>query len=281
MSGDAKRAFLSIALVLVVVVGVLIAWSWTSVEAGKVAVVTSFGEVQGEPLEPGFHWLAFWKKTNAMSVQTQEDKETASVPTKEGLIVELEASLIYSVKKDKAAEIYKTVGLNYKDVIVVPQFRSVLRGVTARYKAEDLYTAHRSEMEDELERGTRALLDERGVVCERVLLRNIELPSVVTKAIQRKMASEQEAAAMEFVILKAKKEAERVREEAKGIADSQKTIQGTLNENYLRYLWIKSLQEAAQHQATLIYIPTGNDGLPVFADAARGTKTKQLERNDP
>ena len=161
MSGDAKRAFLSIALVLVVLVGVLIGWSWTSVEAGKVAVVTSFGEVQGEPLEPGFHWLAFWKKTNAMSVQTQEDKETASVPTKEGLIVELETSLIYSVKKDKAAEIYKTVGLNYKDVIVVPQFRSVLRGVTARYKAEDLYTAHRSEMEDELERGTRALLDER------------------------------------------------------------------------------------------------------------------------
>ncbi len=251
---------------------VLLLFSWTTVKAGDVAVLTAFGEVQGEPLEPGFHWLGFWKQTHPLTLQTQEIKEEMSVPTREGLMVELEVSLLYSLKKEKVAGIYKTVGVNYKDVIVLPQFRSALRGVTAKYKAEDLYTSHRTEMEDELEKAVRSLLDDRGVACERVLLRRVQLPSVLTAAIQRKLASEQEAAAMEFTILKETKEAERKRVEAKGIADAQHTIQGTLTDAYLRYLWIESLKENSKHGNATIYIPTGNDGMPFFKEASAGKK---------
>lgn len=77
---------------------------------------------------------------------------------------------------------------------------------------------------------------------------------------------------MEFVILKETKEAERKRVEAKGLADSQDIIQKTLSPDYLRYLWIKSLEEATKHGNTVVYIPTGGDGLPVFKEVGQGKK---------
>ena len=50
-------------------------------------------------------------------------------------------------------------------------------------------------------------------------------------------------------------------ERAKGAAEAQKIISSTLNEQYLRYLWIQNLEEGTNRQT--IYIPTEN-GLPVL-----------------
>ena len=71
------KALLIVGIVVAVAAVVLGLSSWTTVPAGHVSVVTSFGKVSGEPLEPGFHWVAFWKKTHSMSIQTQEVKEVA------------------------------------------------------------------------------------------------------------------------------------------------------------------------------------------------------------
>ena len=51
-----------------------------------------------------------------MSVKTQEVKEAAEVPSKEGLIMDLEVSLLYRLDPAKAAEIYKTVGRDYPEI---------------------------------------------------------------------------------------------------------------------------------------------------------------------
>src|SRR5579862_6287675 len=120
---------------------------WGSVPAGHVGIVTSFGAVSDDVLEPGLHFVPFWQKVHRMSIQTLEDKEVADVPTMEGLSVSLECSLIYSLKPDKAVVVYKGIGENYKEVVVIPQFRSALRGATVKYEAKDLYTAHRAEIE--------------------------------------------------------------------------------------------------------------------------------------
>jgi regulator of protease activity HflC (stomatin/prohibitin superfamily) len=241
---------------------------WATVPAGNVGIVTTFGAVSDDVLEPGLHFVPFWKKVHRMSVQTQEDKETADVPTKEGLSVVLECSLIYALKPSEAVKVYKGIGENYKEIVVIPQFRSALRGATVKYEAKDLYTAHRAEIEGDLEKNVRLLLQEHGIVCEKILLRSISLPAMVKTAIEKKLASEQEALQMQFVIQKEEKEADRKRVEAKGIADSQAIIQNTLSDAYLRYLWVESLKVAANHNGTIIYVPTGNDGMPFFKEVS-------------
>jgi len=59
-----------------------------------------------------------------MSVQTNEVKETMDTPSSEGLVVHLEVSLLFHLDSTKASDVYRTVGVGYENVLVVPNVRS-------------------------------------------------------------------------------------------------------------------------------------------------------------
>lgn len=261
---------------VVALVGLILCTSSIScVPAGHVGVVTTFGKVENDPLDSGLNFVAFWRKVHFMSIQTQEEKEVADTPTKEGLSVHLESSLLFSLRKDSAVKMYRDVGKDYTKVVLEPSFRSALRGATVKHASQDLYTASRSEIESELEKSLRTILDGYGINCERVLLRGMNLPPSVKEAIERKQAADQDSQQMEFVLKKAKQEADRKVIEAKGIADAQMIIKKDLDENYIRYLWVMALKE---HSGAVIYVPTGNDGLPFFREVH---PPKEAGKNGP
>jgi regulator of protease activity HflC (stomatin/prohibitin superfamily) len=159
-----------------------------------------------------------------MSIRTQEFLETANTPSKEGLMIDLNVSLLYRIDPQKAVEIYKTVGGNYKDVVVQPQLRSAVREVTASYEAKALYSAEREKIANEIKSLYQKMTTQRGIITDQILLRNIGLPQTLAAAIQEKLKREQESEQMTFVLQKEKKEAERKRIEAQGIADFQKIV---------------------------------------------------------
>jgi regulator of protease activity HflC (stomatin/prohibitin superfamily) len=235
------------------------------VEAGHVGVVSTFGRVEPDSLDAGMHLVAPWRTVHEMSVRTLEKKEVADVPTLEGLTVSLDVSLLYSLDRNKAADVFKNIGPHYEDVVVAPQLRSALRGVTVKYKSEAMYTANRGELESSLESTLKGLLHERGINCEKIMFRSIRLPEQVREAIDRKVAFEQKKQQAQIEVETAEIEAKKKLVEAGATRDAQKLIQETLNENYVRYLWVKALETAANNKATIIYVPTGNDGLPLIA----------------
>src|SRR6202140_5639342 len=100
---------------LAVVVLLFILWSTTSIPTGNVGVLTLFGRVTGETLPEGIHLINPLKSVQKLSVQTQSVKESANVPSNEGLIMNLDTSLIYHLDKSKAAFVYQTVGDNYAE----------------------------------------------------------------------------------------------------------------------------------------------------------------------
>jgi len=63
--------------------------------------------VSSSTLTPGISLV--WPLTSVvkMSVQTQEIKEVAEVPSQEGLILSLETSLLFQLDPAKAVEIYR------------------------------------------------------------------------------------------------------------------------------------------------------------------------------
>lgn len=244
-----------------IVVFTILLCSFTTIPAGHVGVLTTFGAVDNTPFPEGFNLKSPLKAVQKISVRTWEYRADGDVPTKDGLGVHLEVSLLYSIKPAEAPAIYKKYGANYDLVIIVPLFRSLIRDATSHYRAEDLFTANRQKIESDLFKETKALLESEGIVVEKVLLREVKLPVVVQKAIEQKLSMDQAAQQMEFTIRKEKLEADRKRVEAAGIADSQKIIQDTLNEKYLKYLWIMALKE---HSGAIIYVPTASDGMPIF-----------------
>jgi len=92
-------------------IALLIAFSqsFTTIPAGHVGIVNFFGTVSDNTLKSGINFVNPLANVVKMSVQTQELKEIMDVPSKEGLTVQLEASVLYHLNPEKAADVYKTV----------------------------------------------------------------------------------------------------------------------------------------------------------------------------
>jgi len=231
------------------------------VPAGNVGITDYFGVVGEQELPSGWHWKSPLVAIVPMTIQTQELKETSTVPSEEGLLVTLETSILYRLEPETVNELYRNVGLEYPEVIIQPQLKSVIREVTARYEAKALYTTGREQITKDIFNALQPLLVERGIILETVLLRDLGLPTKVTEAIEAKLEAEQEAEQMQFVLQKEEIEADRKIVEAQGIKESQDIIDTTLTERYLQYLWIQTLNE----NPNVMYIAT-EAGLPLFKE---------------
>src|SRR3989338_1010181 len=142
-----KKFLLIIALFLGFIV---IPKSITIVPAGHVGLKDFFGNVSDRTLSAGLHLVNPLLRIHKMTIRTQEVTEEANVPSKEGLSVHLAVSLLSSLNPEKAAQVYKTIGPDYIRVVVIPQLRSVIRGVTAGYEAKALYPSEREAIANDM-----------------------------------------------------------------------------------------------------------------------------------
>lgn len=235
------------------------------VPAGSVGVKDLFGHVSNKYLTAGIHIVNPLVKIVPMSIQTQELTEKASVPSKEGLVVDLEATLLFALDPAKAPQVYRTIGQDYKNVVVVPQIRSVIRGITAEYEAKALYTSEREVLTSKMIENIKPLLGDRGIKAENILLRSIKLPDIVATAIEKKLEAEQQAEQMKFVLQREEQEAERKRVEARGISDFQAIVSKGLSEGLLKWKGIEATKDlATSNNAKVVVIGSSKDGLPII-----------------
>lgn len=237
----------------------------TVVPAGHVGVVDLFGSVSPRTLKSGLNLVNPLARVARMSVKTQEIKEVMEVPSREGLTMALEASVLFHLDPEKAADVYKSVGRDYVEVLLQPQFRAVTRGVTAQSDARALYTSEREKLAETIAAELRQRVEPRGIAVESTPLRKLTLPKRLAAAIEEKLGAEQESQRMEFVLTREKQEAERRRIEAQGIADFQRTVSQGIDERLLRWKGIEATEKLAASQNTkIVIVGAGKDGLPVI-----------------
>jgi len=237
----------------------------TRVDSGAVGVLTLFGRVTGEVLPEGLHLINPFKTNHETSIRTQEIKETASVPSSEGLVMNLDTSLIYHLNPEKAAEVFQKIGPNYVEVLVEPNLRAAIREATASHTANALYTGEREMVAKQIFDQLANLLGQRGFIVESVLLRDIQLPTTLKASIESKQQAEQEALAMNFRLQKEKQEAERKRIEAAGIRDFQQIVAQGISSQLLEWKGIEATENLAKSpNAKVVVIGSGKNGLPLI-----------------
>jgi prohibitin 1 len=247
------------------VIVILLFSSITKVASGHVGVLTMFGRVTGEILPEGIHLINPFKSSTELSIRTQEIKESASVPSAEGLVMNLDTSLIYHLDPAKAAEVYQKIGPNYLNVFIEPNLRAAIREATASHTANALYSGERELVAKQIRDQLTSLLGQRGILVEAILLRDIQLPLTLKTSIETKQQAEQEALAMNFRLQKEKQEAERKRIEAAGIRDFQQIVAQGISTQLLEWKGIEATENLAKSpNAKVVVIGNSKNGLPLI-----------------
>ena len=244
--------------------------SVSCVRTGHVGVVTMFGRVTGRTMPEGMHLVNPLARVHELDIKTQEIKERAAVPSREGLTMGIEASVLYHLQPEMAADVYQKVGTGYADVLLVPNFRSAIRSVTAANTASSLYSDAREGIAGRILADLQQQVGSRGIVIEHVLLRDLQLPDTLKNAIEAKQQAEQEAQRMEFVLLKEQQEAERKRVEASGIKDFQNIVSEGISDKLLEWKGIEATVELSKSpNAKIVVVGNSKTGLPLLFSGER------------
>ncbi|HID32006.1 MAG TPA: prohibitin family protein, partial [bacterium (Candidatus Stahlbacteria)] len=243
------------------------------VPSGHVSVQVLWGKVLlNATLPEGLQFVNPFVTLEPMTVRTQvytmsiapEEgairgrSDAITALTKDGLEIAMDLSIWFHLNKDRAAWVYQKIGKEYVGKIVRPASRTAIRNATVRYNAVEIYSEKRQEVAEVITQQLKQDLEERGITLEKVLLRNVQLPAKVKAAIEAKLEAEQEAQKMEFVLQKEKKEAERKKVEAEGIAKAQniiaQSLTGIRGVRYLQWQYLKTLNSFAQSQNNTIIV---------------------------
>lgn len=245
-----KYLFLALSMVILT--------SCAVVRPGEVGIKRRFGKLNDQVVESGI--MAFNPFTTVVvkvPVRTVNQEVRLNLPSKEGLTIESEISILYHIEKDKVPQILEEIGENFERIVILNVFRSAAADITAQYMAKDMHSGMRSEIENEIQKRMHESLLDRGFTIERVLLKSIRLPEELSRAIERKLEAEQEAQQMEYVLDRERKEAERRKIEAEGTREAQKILAEGLVREIIELRSIEAFKELAKSPNTKIIITDG------------------------
>ena len=185
---------------------------------GEVGIKQTLGKLHGTPKTEGAVFLnPFITEVVKVRTATVNREVRLNLPSKEGLNVKAEISILYHVQSDKIMSVLQEVGLGYERTLILSTFRSSAADVCARFFAKDMHSGKRGEIEQAIKKLMTERLKDRGVIIEGILLKSIALPDRLYRAIEEKLKAEQEAQQMQFILDRERKEAERKQIEAEGI----------------------------------------------------------------
>lgn len=235
------------------------------IRPGEVGIKQRLGKFSNQVIKEGtVIYNPITSKVVKESTQTQNIKLVLSLPSKEGLSVQSEISILYRLEEDKVASVLENLGKNYES-IVTSVFRSAASDVCAQFFAKDMHSGVRSKIEGEILDKMKTNLEKQanGVDLIAVLMKQIQLPRGLANSIERKLQAEQDAMRMEFILNQEKKEAERKIISAKGERDAQIIISEGLNDGVLRIKAIDAFRHLSNSKNTKIIITDGKTPLMI------------------
>ncbi|MEM9053452.1 MAG: prohibitin family protein [Bacteroidota bacterium] len=236
--------------------------SCVTIRQGTVGVKRTIGKIDEKVLPPGARaYNPFATRIIVVPVRTENLEVNLELPSKEGLNVNAEISILYHVEQEKATDVIGNIGMDYEDVVIIPVFRAAAADVSAKYMAKDMHTGNRLEIETEIKDQMMKILGDRGFVIEAVLMKSIQLPSGLYASIEEKLQAEQQAQRMEFVLQKERQEAERRIIEAEGIRDANRIISEGLTPEIIKFKAIEAYSELSTSPNTKLIIGGGDQPL--------------------
>ncbi|WP_298766363.1 prohibitin family protein [uncultured Polaribacter sp.] len=245
------------------IVGTFLFSSCAVVRPGEVGIKQTLGKFSKEVKTQGtVVYNPLLSRVIKESTKTSNIKLILSLPSKEGLSVDSEISILYRLQANKVASVLENLGQDYESVIT-SVFRSAASDVCAQFFAKDMHSGMRASIEAEILKKMKVNLEKQadGIDLIAVLMKRIRLPRGLASSIERKLQAEQDAMRMKFVLDQEKLEAERKIINAKGERDAQLIIAEGLTSGIIRLKAIEAFRELAKSNNSKTIITDGKTPL--------------------
>ncbi|WP_438495044.1 prohibitin family protein [Paenibacillus sp. IHBB 3054] len=192
----------------VLVLGLIAANSFATVEYGHVGLYKTFGKLNNNMLTPGIHLkIPFFQSVIQVNTQVTKAETDTTASSKDLQPVSTHVAVNYSVNKDSAYNLMNNIGGNFDAVIINPAIQEIVKEVTAKYPAEDLIT-RRDAVAGEISGLLTARLAKYDLVVNDINIVNFKFSDAFNQSIEAKQVAQQQA-------LKAENDLRRVEIEAK------------------------------------------------------------------
>ncbi|ROT45761.1 prohibitin family protein [Pusillimonas sp. NJUB218] len=275
-------------LLLVVIFLVIVLWDSVvqTTPVGHASVLWHRFPIGGQssvgPLREGMHFIQPWDRFYTYDLRLQTKDEDFQVVSKDGLHFNISLTIRWRIIRHNLVILNQTMGPNYVDKLLVPKVGWAARRVVANYSAEALFTSKRTEVQEQLyelitegspKNGIAGdspdMRDDEDVVeLTDVLIRNVELPPQIKRAIENKLEQAQIVEEYRFIVQRETLESQRKEIEAEGIRKFQETIAPAISDSYLKWRGIEaSLELAKSPNSKIVIFGNSESGLPVIFDA--------------
>lgn len=237
------------------------------VQPGEVGVKSKWGRLDEKVYGPGLVRInQFSTRVIKIPTRTVNREVQLNLPSKEGLNVSAEISILYHIEPEKAPAVISEVGLDYENTLILSVFRSASADICAQFFAKDMHSGKRAEIEKAIQQEMSTLLEDRGFTIEAVLLKSISLPPGLYTAIEDKLEAEQEAQRMQFVLQRERQEAERKKIEAEGVRDAQKTLADGLSDPIIQWHSLEVMESLGNSSNAKVIVTDGKAPVLINSD---------------
>lgn len=203
-----EKQSLILAILILFVIFVIFCNPVAIVGVGQRGVKVTLGRVSPQSYQEGVHFVTpFISKIKVMDVKTQKVNITTEVYTKDIQQARISYVINYNLIPQYAHQMYREVGMDYVDNILMPVVEGNIKDVIGRWNAQDL-VANRAAATADILSKLQNQLKSRYINVSSFQIIDIDYSDVFEKAIESKVTAEQEA-------LKAKNKTVQVQEEAR------------------------------------------------------------------
>lgn len=198
------------------------------VSPGHKGVVLNLGAVSEKVLDEGVHFrMPLVQSVIEIDTRVLKEETKAEAASKDLQNISTVIAVNYHLKPDMVNDLYRTIGLNYENVIIDPAIQEVLKGVTAKYTAAELITL-REQVSHNIKSALESRLEKYHIVIDDFSIKDFQFSATFAKAIESKQEAEQLALKAERDLQRIKIEAEQQIATAKAEAETLRLKNGSV-----------------------------------------------------
>ena len=231
VSTDMKKTKFVISAVCLVA-SALIA-SFTIVPSGSSGVRVTLGKVSDTVMESGLNFqIPLVQKTVIVNNQVQREDVQGEAASKDLQTVSYNVSVNYNVIASESAELYRTVGKSWSEVIIRPAIQESVKSAIAQYTAEELITS-RAAVSNVMLEEINGRMSEYGINITEINIITMDFSPEFDAAIEAKTVATQQVLTEQQNLEKAKVIAQQKVVEAQAEADANRIRSESITDEIL------------------------------------------------